>query len=79
MNTGRGVKCHLFGSGFVEVIRFSILKFSFRKWWCCSDFSSGFSRFEQSWQLCSVNIQSGSLIVNHQGTKKSVHDRDTSY
>ena len=24
-------------------------------------------------------VQSGSLIVNHQGTKKSVHNRDTSY
>ena len=26
-----------------------------------------------------IQIQSGSLIVNHQGTKKSVHNRDTSY
>ena len=24
-------------------------------------------------------VQSGSLIVNHQGTKKHVHTRDTSY
>ena len=39
---GARCECHSFGSGFGAVIRFSILKFSFRKWRCCSDFSGGF-------------------------------------
>ena len=37
------------------------------------------SQWNHSFQLSSTNIQSGSLIVNHQGTKESVHNRDTSY